>query len=128
MICITYPNASEYYGSFRDVAVDTHHTVLFNIRKSVQCAKSGKRNQEAEKELFPKTFILAFDLIFSLFESIQSAMLLHIFLNALFSHYIQHIVYTGISRPLHRLYYPAPWIPPSKSNTFSRVKKLTFKL
>ena len=76
----------------------------------MQCAKSGKRNQEAEKELFPKTFILAFDLIFSVFESILSTtMLLHIFfLNALFSHYIQHIVYTGISRPLHRLYYPAP--------------------
>ena len=74
----------------------------------MQCAKSGKRNQEAEKELFPKTFILAFDLIFSVFESILSTIMLIFFLNALFSHYIQHIVYTGISRPLHRLYYPTP--------------------
>ena len=67
-------------------------------------------NQEAEKEFFPKTFILASDLIFSMFESILSTimLLLIFFLNALFSHYIQHTVYTGISRPLHRLYYPAP--------------------
>ena len=75
----------------------------------MQCAKSGKRNQEAKKELFPKTFILAFDLIFSVFEITKHYYAnTYLFLNALFSNYIQHTVYTGISRPLHRLYYPAP--------------------
>ena len=49
-------------------------------------------NQEAKTELFPKTFILAFDLIFSVFESIISTIMLIFFLNAPFSHYIQHIV------------------------------------